>query len=791
MAEKKIEDFGEKIEGARKDLSALRKGIMELTSGMIEGWTDKEQEQYINKDLVWKRPDYQQMVDDGMDKRLAYFVKLVRDALPARPQIHSEEGRKGYAEFIHDVRDRAMQLKVLDDITDMKNDLISKYLDKSGYRSYTAKRETYGCFQTKLMRALQSTARDLENGVTSNEFCYSEKEHLMHTYIQGIFSPSQYDRMKLQKNDYGRNTSFSYGYLDIYLTEKKGFHDTIILRLQEPKTHQCPDMTEADFEHDKYYVISKNNELLFGGIATKEEAESLALEWARQAEQAKNPSKGRNGGRSKAKEKLLPPQLEHIRRTGDEHRENGLDVSGEDILECFKLRGGQFGNWTNQNDRQTNMNMLFDAFRDLAVALNISYEDIALKQQSADDSPKRTASLGIAWGARGHSGALAHYEPVENVINLTKMRGAGSLAHEWGHALDCFIKESLNMTPSPSAEKAQKHLATHCIDKDNPFAEVIRAMHFRQEEGEDGRLIPTEFYKESKKADGSFAKTDNGYWVSNCEMFARAFACYVEDKLREKSIRCDYLTGHADYTVYPRGEERKAIGEAIDRMIDDIKVRGLLHHQEHDIPAEMKKAPAPLSHHHDDYGEPQELQFGEQMSLFDMMDDAENEIPTKQEVEAAPAAAEMPAPKSQEKAAKDITSYASDFMPHDVTFDYEGRPTIRIEANLPEDMSLDEKRELVERAGVTNSENAEHLAHTMLKLYFDFDENGTSGVLESSYGIMKIKEFNITLTDSEKQSAEQAIERLVGHSSKAELESVKTFAETLFDEKLEDREYDE
>ena len=31
---------------------------------------------------------------------------------------------------------------------------------------------------------------------------------------------------------------------------------------------------------------------------------------------------------------------------------------------------------------------------------------------------------------------MAHYEPARNVINLTRLKGAGSLAHEWGHALD-------------------------------------------------------------------------------------------------------------------------------------------------------------------------------------------------------------------------------------------------------------------------------------------------------------------------------------------------------------------
>ena len=37
----------------------------------------------------------------------------------------------------------------------------------------------------------------------------------------------------------------------------------------------------------------------------------------------------------------------------------------------------------------------------------------------------------------------AHYEPVQRVINLTKMGGGGSLGHEWAHALDNIVKEAL------------------------------------------------------------------------------------------------------------------------------------------------------------------------------------------------------------------------------------------------------------------------------------------------------------------------------------------------------------
>ena len=778
MAEKKIEDFGEKIEGARKDIAALRKGILELTGEMIDGWNSKEQEQYINKDLVWKRPDYQGMVDNGLNREIAYFIKTVRDAIPAKPPIKSEEGRKGYVAFVQDVRDMAKKVQSYDDISSFKHQMIDKYLERSGIRSYTAKSEAYGGFQTKLLKAMNQTRSDLEREVRSKEFCYSEDEHLKHTYIQAIFSPSEYDSIKLQDNVLGRGTDHEYGHLDIYATkERMAFGGTVIFRIQD-EHHRCPDLTADDFKSDKFYVISKNNELLFKDVASKEEAERLALEWAKAAESLKNPDKKKTA--RSHKEKLLPPQLEHIRRSGEEHREHDMNVSGEDILESFKLRGGQFGNWTNQNDRQANMNMLFDAFRDLAVALDISYEDVSL----AKDNGERTASLAIAWGARGHSGALAHYEPLENVINLTKMRGAGSLAHEWGHALDCYVKESLDMKAGYTAEKAQKYMATHCIDRDNPFAEVINAMRMKSVDGED-KLVPTNYYKESKKADGDYAKTDNGYWTSACEMFARAFACYVSDKLSEKGIKSDYLTGHSEYTVFPRDEERKAINEAMDRLVDNLKERGLLHHQVHDIQAEAKKMPVIKTA---EYEPVLDYEYGEQMSLFDMMDDIDESVPTKQEVEAVPAVAEMPLQETKaEPPVDDVTFFAHDFEIDGVSFDFEGEPTIRIKAILPDDLSLENKKMLVERAGIHNPENVENLAHSELTLYLDYDEDGAGGVLKASMGHIDFKELYFNLNESEIRSANQVAEQVLGHSAETERDAMREMAEAMFDKSLEDK----
>lgn len=123
------------------------------------------------------------------------------------------------------------------------------------------------------------------------------------------------------------------------------------------------------------------------------------------------------------------PRPETVMRTGAPRRDG--DVAGAQFMESFGFRGVEFGNWNNQAERQEVMNHAYDALMDLAELLDI---------------PPRAISLGgdlaLAFGARGNGGkgsARAHYERDHAVMNLTKMMGAGALAHEWFHALDHYL----------------------------------------------------------------------------------------------------------------------------------------------------------------------------------------------------------------------------------------------------------------------------------------------------------------------------------------------------------------
>ncbi len=159
-------------------------------------------------------------------------------------------------------------------------------------------------------------------------------------------------------------------------------------------------------EKGKYRTLEKD-------FPTREDA-------AKRAAELYEDKKDENG-------KLPPPArpaLDKVERTGPDIRK-ARDVSGDDFVKDFGFRGVEFGNWVAGDERQKSVNLAYDGLHDLAETLGIPPEALSLD-----------GKLGLAFGARGSGKAAAHYEPGKLVINLTKTSGAGSLAHEWGHALD-------------------------------------------------------------------------------------------------------------------------------------------------------------------------------------------------------------------------------------------------------------------------------------------------------------------------------------------------------------------
>lgn len=146
-----------------------------------------------------------------------------------------------------------------------------------------------------------------------------------------------------------------------------------------------------------------------------------------------NPeSKAKNGGTPKGGENKKwerKAEAEDLRTGGKK-----ITVAKpEELMKNFGVRGVEFGNWVNDASGKYHLQRCAESFKDLADVLGIDDKDISLNGR-----------LAIAFGARGKSGALAHYEPSRKVINMTKYGGAGSLAHEWGHAMDNILFQYMN-----------------------------------------------------------------------------------------------------------------------------------------------------------------------------------------------------------------------------------------------------------------------------------------------------------------------------------------------------------
>ncbi len=104
------------------------------------------------------------------------------------------------------------------------------------------------------------------------------------------------------------------------------------------------------------------------------------------------------------------------------------------------------------------------------------------------------------------------------------------------------------------------------------------------------QIINTDYQDGCWELYRNFAKTPHGEHYDLCEKFARAFDCYIADKLREAGIENQYLTAHSEEFVFqyesgrvvyaiPMGEERKKLNQQFDQLILKMKELGLFHHR--------------------------------------------------------------------------------------------------------------------------------------------------------------------------------------------------------------------
>jgi|GEM_PF-1800597 len=173
---------------------------------------------------------------------------------------------------------------------------------------------------------------------------------------------------------------------------------------------------------------------------------------------------------------LHRPHLERLVREGQDWR-NGRDISGEDLMTHFGFRAIEFGKWLPQDERQAVLNMAFDSFCDLSSATSLPPQAMSFG-----------GTLALAFGSRGTGGKgafAAHFESARFVINLTRLNGAGSLAHEWFHAFDwhqgggkAFLSDMASQHPAMNAVHNAIQLRQRPVAEALAEAKEKRDKHF-------------------------------------------------------------------------------------------------------------------------------------------------------------------------------------------------------------------------------------------------------------------------------------------------------------------------
>lgn len=210
--------------------------------------------------------------------------------------------------------------------------------------------------------------------------------------------------------------------------------------------------------------------------------------------------------------------------------------SVDKLIKLFKLNAIGFGNWVTQEDRFNYMSALTIALYDIDKVIKFK-TNVGLN-----------GLVSFSFGARGQGGALAHFEPSTFIINVTRYAnydenkehrfvytgGAGSVAHEYGHALDYYFGMFKEKITDIAALSGGRTTRTRYDIEPTILREKMNG------------LLTAIIWKQPYKTLSNYyerlnANFEGDYMFRRNEIFARAFEKYIQFKLRKLGINNKFL----------------------------------------------------------------------------------------------------------------------------------------------------------------------------------------------------------------------------------------------------------
>lgn len=514
----RIEDFGEKIHGARKD--AHQKWVERVAGQLEHGLAG-----FISEPLskVWAEPNYQRMT---LPTPVIDWIRSARDELGPKPSriYWPQWALKGNAFLTATntlINQRWDHSTTAEDVAQVARSLVAEslrfvqasdrgaaYVTKS-LDYIQARAECYATWGHKnSLRFISFSSRQQQN---SPAFLYAAKVRENARVSSRVYSGESWSEV-------------------IKDMDKKDAHIQSLVNGQDEKenrdTKKRSNLSVISYQGrpEAYVAVKlKSDWIKIEAFPTLKEARAAFMQVERHQVWQDAYESWRNQSRARLRSK------ENMVRQGKDWR-GSEDVSTAQFSELFGFRGVQFGNYVGNERRQDDLNNAFDALMDMAWVLDIAPQSLSLD-----------GSLGLAFGARGRGGinaANAHYETEHQVINLTKSRGGGSLAHEWFHALDHYVaqKLSLNRSHEPFFTQALKPSSrTASMSAFSPlvktFSEIVNVLRERSLEMDKRR-------------------TGQAYWSQDVEIAARAFESGIKETLAQQGAHNDFLVNIIDEELW-------------------------------------------------------------------------------------------------------------------------------------------------------------------------------------------------------------------------------------------------
>lgn len=526
-------DTGEKIGGARKDMAVARDAFIEKSDAhnleQLEQISPEAAERFCIKKNILKPIDFDQEHKNGVDVNAALAKKLIYDRISPKPLDNTPEARQKYLSAITEIQRILTPIKSFSTLREAINDLEPRMRLETP--EHLKDQKSALNYQTTQLKKYKELAKQIKNGT----------------------APAHQPELRMP-NPLG----FAQGRVEMYQKFVKEYKDRI---KQWEQNSKKPFHVLGD-KFTNFFTNFDSRRRTFDTIREKKYTWDQFL-----TEKAKPKEKGKRGEGVKKWERKL---LATTDRTGGKKTPV---KKPEDAIKTFGFRGVEFGNWVEDKSGAYHLIKSAEAFHDLADILGLKDKDVSFK-----------GKLGMAFGARGKGGALAHYEPDLKVINMTKMGGAGSLAHEWGHALDNIMYQYSH------GGKRSTSLASESAMGDNADPKVKKSYQ---------ELMDT-IHKGDGSAIGHVENKKNSYWRYPSSYKADFESSGLEGAIKAQTDKIDAKWDRKRESLeslrymYPQAVEKEL--KSLDRKRqkeknDMYQVMSFLHHQK--TGEHLEKIPVP------------------------------------------------------------------------------------------------------------------------------------------------------------------------------------------------------